>query len=124
MQFIYIQIFLIVFVIVFCSSTYADEHSVTCIPESTQHNDILGCYINEFKLVDQKLNQMYQNKIHQLSKIKAEQLQESQRIWLKSKIQACTVDEDNYGRESHFDAIQCEIDMTNGRIEFLELKKW
>ncbi|NNG82202.1 hypothetical protein E0409_10440 [Acinetobacter sp. ANC 4862] len=39
---------------------------------------------------------------------------------MKLKESTCVADEKNYGRESHFDAMQCQIDMTKERILFLE----
>ena len=76
--------------------------------------------MEEFEQVDQKLNQIYQVKIHSLSAIKAKALRESQCHWLHLKEQACIADEEQYGRESHFDAMQCEIDWVSERILFLE----
>ncbi|OOV83676.1 hypothetical protein B1202_08095 [Acinetobacter amyesii] len=103
-----------------CCIVYAGEYQTKCISDSTQHNEILACYMEEFEQADQKLNQIYQVKIYSLSAIKANALRESQRHWLHLKEQACIADEQNYGRESHFDAMQCEIDWVSERILFLE----
>lgn len=105
-------------------SALADsEYQVKCVPDSVIHDDILGCYIERFKIVDKKLNAIYKEKINSLTKKRKLELQKSQRNWIKKKESLCIVDEVNYGRESHFDAIQCEIDMTNQRIEFLKRYK-
>ncbi|AXQ24166.1 DUF1311 domain-containing protein [Acinetobacter wuhouensis] len=104
--------------------TFADaDYQVKCVPNSTMHNDILGCYIDEYKTADKKLNTAYKQKMAGLKKNRKEELQRLQRNWIKEKESKCVVDEANYGRESHFDAMQCEIDMTNDRIKFLKKYK-
>ncbi|WP_338560382.1 lysozyme inhibitor LprI family protein [Acinetobacter sp. KS-LM10] len=103
---------------------FADtDFQVKCVPNSTIHNDILGCYIDEFKDVDKKLNTTYKNKMAILKKNKMNKLQQLQRSWVIKKERKCVVDEANYGRESHFDAIQCQIDMSKERIEFIKKYK-
>ncbi|MCU4416162.1 DUF1311 domain-containing protein [Acinetobacter bereziniae] len=44
-------------------------------------------------------------------------------MWIKERETQCVVDEANYDRESHFDALQCEIDMTKERINFIKKYK-
>lgn len=102
------------------SLAFADaDYQVKCVPDSTVFNEILSCYIDEYKSVDKKLNTIYKQKIANLKKSKKNQLQQSERNWIKEKDSKCVADEANYGRESHFDAMQCQIDMTKQRIEFI-----
>lgn len=119
------QIYLFILIMLFGHTlVFADtDDQVQCVPDSTIHNDILACYIDEFKDIDQKLNTTYKNKMASLKKSKMDKLQRSQRNWLKEKESKCVVDEANYGRESHFDAMQCQIDMTTKRINFLQRYK-
>lgn len=116
------KIYLLILFFIFSSSpVFADtEYQVKCIPNSVVYNDILGCYIDEFKAVDKELNITYKKRINNLKKDKKDNLQNSQRNWIKVKESLCVADEANYGRESHFDAMQCEIDMTKKRIDFLK----
>ncbi|NUG79727.1 DUF1311 domain-containing protein, partial [Acinetobacter bereziniae] len=103
---------------------FADtSYQVKCVPNSTNHNDIVGCYIDEYKVVDNKLNTTYKQKMANLKKSNKEELQRLQHIWIKERETQCVVDEANYGRESHFDAIQCEIDMIKERINFIKKYK-
>ena len=51
--------------------TFADaSYQVKCVPNSTMHNDILGCYIDEYKVADKKLNTTYKQKMADLKKSK------------------------------------------------------
>lgn len=102
-----------------CSYVFADTE-LKCIPDSVVHNDILSCYIEEYSAVDKKLNDAYKQKIEVLKKSKRDKLQKLQRQWIAKKESSCVADEANYGRESHFDAVQCEIDMTKERLAFLQ----
>lgn len=119
------KIYLFILTMLFGSTlTFADaDYQVKCVPNSTVHNDILGCYIDEYNIIDKKLNTTYKQKMASLKKIRKEELQRLQRNWIKEKEGKCVADEANYGRESHFDAMQCEIDMTNDRIKFLKKYK-
>ena len=47
-------------------------------------------------------------------------LRESQRAWVKKKEKICVANEEEFGRESHFEAIACQTEMTKERILFLE----
>lgn len=95
-------------------------YQIKCVPDSVMHNDILGCYIDQYQIVDKQLNEVYKNKINKLSEKDKIELRNLQLKWIKEKELSCIVDEANYGRESHFDAMQCEIDMTEQRIKFLK----
>jgi len=119
------KIYLFILIMLFGSTlAFADaEYQVKCVSDSTMHNDILGCYIDEYRVADKKLNITYKQKMADLKKNRKEELQLLQRNWIKEKKSKCVVDEANYGRESHFDAMQCEIDMTNDRIKFLKKYK-
>lgn len=116
------HIYLITSIILFINlNTYADtEYRVKCVPDSVIFNDILGCYIDEYNDIDKKLNLVYKNKLAKLNKNKRDKLIQLQHDWLKKKELSCIVDEANYGRESHFDAMQCQIDMTKERLIFLK----
>lgn len=116
------KFYLFILIVMFVStSIFADaNHQVKCVPNSTSYNDILGCYIDEYKIADKNLNIVYKEKMVYLKKNHKVELQRLQRHWIKEKESTCVVDEANYGRESHFDAMQCEIDMTNERIKFLK----
>lgn len=49
---------------------FADaDYQVKCVPNSTMHNDILGCYIDEYRVADKKLNIAYKQKMADLKKI-------------------------------------------------------
>jgi len=117
--------YLFILIMVFGSTlAFANgSYQVKCIPNSPIHNDILGCYIDEYKVANKKLNTTYKQKMADLEKNRKKELQRLQRNWIKEKKSKCVVDEANYGRESHFDAMQCEIDMTNDRIKFLKKYK-
>lgn len=119
------KFYLFILMMLFGSTlVFADtDYQVKCVPNSTIHNDVLGCYIDEFKDVDKKLNTIYKNKMAILKKNKMNKLQQLQRRWVIEKERKCVVDEANYGRESHFDAIQCQIDMSKERIEFIKKYK-
>lgn len=113
-----IQIYILTIFISSCA--FADKVSSACIPESTVFNDILNCYLADYKKNDKILNALYQKKISNLSKGNKEQLRESQRDWIKEKENVCVADENEYGRESHFEAIKCQTEMTKERISFLK----
>lgn len=98
-------------------------YKAKCVPDSVIFNDILGCFIDEYKDADQKLNLIYKSKMTHLSKYKQLKLKKIQRDWIKKKETSCVADEMQYGRESHFEAMQCRIDMTNQRIQFLKIYK-
>lgn len=44
------------------SCVHADQDIVTCKPNSVVFNDILNCFLIEFKKVDKDLNLIYQKK--------------------------------------------------------------
>lgn len=111
---------LISFILLSTSSITCFAYNQKCVPNSIIFNEILECYISDYKKYDKKLNKLYKNKISKISEIKKNKLKNSQREWIKLKESKCIADEKNYGRESHFDAIQCQIDMTKERISFLE----
>lgn len=111
---------ILIFILLFINSITCFAYNQKCVPDSVIFNDILGCYINEYNKYDKKLNGLYTYKISKLSKVKKNKLKNSQREWIKLKESLCVADEKNYGRESHFDAMQCQIDMTKERILFLE----
>ncbi|MDQ1209392.1 uncharacterized protein YecT (DUF1311 family) [Acinetobacter baylyi] len=48
------------------------------------------------------------------------QLKASQRNWIKKKENLCVANEEDYGRESHFEALACQTKMTKKRIIFLK----
>lgn len=75
----------------------------------------MNCYLADYKKNDKILNALYQ-KISNLSKGNKEKLRESQRDWIKEKEAVCVADENEYGRESHFEAIKCQTEMTKERI--------
>lgn len=104
------------------SCVFADKEILTCKPDSTVFNDILNCYLIDYKKNDKELNSVYQNKLSKLSKLSKEakgKLKVSQRNWIKKKEALCVANEDEYGRESHFEAIACQNEMTKERISFL-----
>lgn len=113
-----IQIYILTIFISSCA--FADKVGSVCIPDSTVFNDILNCYLADYKKNDKILNEIYQNKISNLSKRNKEKLRESQRDWIKEKEAVCVADENEYGRESHFEAIKCQTEMTKERISFLK----
>ncbi|UUM26253.1 DUF1311 domain-containing protein [Acinetobacter colistiniresistens] len=98
---------------------YADKNILTCKPESTVFNDILNCYLIDYKENDKELNSVYKKKISKLSKDEKEKLIKSQRNWIKKKETLCIENEDDFGRESHFEMIACQTEMTKERILFL-----
>ncbi|MBJ8417073.1 DUF1311 domain-containing protein [Acinetobacter courvalinii] len=100
-------------------SAYADKDVVTFKPDSTFFNDILNCYLIEYKENDKELNSVYKNKISKLSQDEKEKLKTSQRNWVKEKEKLCMANENEFGRESHFEAIACQTEMTKERISFL-----
>ncbi|MCA4791202.1 DUF1311 domain-containing protein [Acinetobacter towneri] len=104
--------------IIYMVNSNANEHN--CVIGSVVFNDILNCYIEEYKEYDKKLNKLYHQKISCLATTRKNKLRNSQRIWIKLKEKTCIVDEENYGRESHFEAMICEIEMTKERIKYLE----
>ena len=106
---------------IFISSyVFADEDSLVCKPDSTVFNDILSCYLIDYKKNDQILNSLYKKKISKLSEEERVKLRESQRTWVKKKEKICVANEEEFGRESHFEAIACQTEMTKERILFLE----
>lgn len=111
--------FMMIIVMAMPFFSHANE-AVKCIPNSVVHNEILGCFIQDFNKVDKELNVIYKKKMSSLNHIQKIKLKKLQREWIKEKQSNCTVDETNYGRESHFEAIQCEIDMTKERIAYLK----
>lgn len=115
------KIYLFTLIILFGNSlVFADpEYQIKCVPDNTMHNDILGCYISAYESVDKKLNVIYKQKIAKLKKSRKDQLQRSQSNWINERDSKCAADEASYGRESHFEAIQCQIDITNQRIDFI-----
>lgn len=100
-------------------SAYADKDVLNCKPDRTVFNDILDCYLIEYKENDKELNSIYKNKISKLSQPEKEKLKTSQRNWVKKKEKLCMANEDEFGRESHFEAIVCQTEMTKERISFL-----
>ncbi len=48
------------------------------------------------------------------------QLKASQRNWIKKKENLCVANEEEYGRESHFEALACQTKMTKKRSIFLK----
>ncbi|MDR2061948.1 MAG: lysozyme inhibitor LprI family protein [Acinetobacter sp.] len=68
---------------------------------------------------DKELNSVYKSKISKLSQNEKEKLKASQRNWVKKKEKLCMANEDEFGRESHFEAIACQTEMTKERISFL-----
>lgn len=98
----------------------SEDYRAKCVPDSTVFNDILGCYIDDYENADKKLNITYKEKMNSLSKNRQLKLKQSQRSWIKKVDSSCVTDEAQYGRESHFDAMQCRIDMTNQRIKYLK----
>lgn len=98
---------------------YADKEILTCKPDSTVFNGILNCYLIDYKKNDKELNSVYQNKISKLSKEAKGKLKVSQRNWIKKKEALCVASEEEFGRESHFEAIACQTEMTKERISFL-----
>ncbi|MBJ9935702.1 hypothetical protein BFR77_00390 [Acinetobacter pittii] len=113
-----IQIYILTIFISSC--TFAEKVSSVCIPDSTVFNDILNCYLADYKKNDKILNSLYQKKISTLSKENKKKLRDSQREWVKKKEIICVADESEYGRESHFEAIECQTEMTKERISFLK----
>ena len=106
---------------IFISSyVFADEDSLVCKPDSTVFNDILSCYLIDYKKNDQILNSLYKKKVSKLSEEERVKLRESQRAWVKKKEKICVANEEEFGRESHFEAIACQTEMTKERILFLE----
>lgn len=99
------------------------EYRTVCVPDSVLHNEILGCYLDEFSASDKKLNIIYKQKMEILSTNKKKKLKKEQRNWIKEKDALCVADEANYGRESHFDAMQCQIDIINERINYIRKYK-
>jgi len=83
-------------------------------------NDILNCFLIEFKKVDKDLNFIYQKKMEKLSEKDRIKLKISQRNWIKKKENLCVANEEEYGRESHFEALACQTKMTKERILFLK----
>lgn len=64
-----IQIYILTIFISSC--TFAEKVSSVCIPDSTVFNDILNCYLADYKKNDKILNSLYQKKYqHYLKKIK------------------------------------------------------
>ncbi|MDF2791904.1 MAG: hypothetical protein K0S80_5006 [Neobacillus sp.] len=105
---------------IFISSfAFADKIGSVCIPDSRVFNEILNCYLADCKKNNKILNEISQKKISNLSKGNKEKLRESQRDWIKEKEAVCVADENEYGRESHFEAIKCQTEMTKERISFL-----
>ena len=99
------------------------EYRAACVPDSVLHDEILGCYLDEFSASDKKLNIIYKQRMDILSTNKKKKLKKEQRNWIKGKGALCVADEANYGRESHFDAMQCQIDITNERINYIRKYK-
>lgn len=108
-----------IFALLISSITFADKSGFKCIPDSVLFNDILNCYIKDYKTYDNELNALYKLKMSKLSKQKREKLKKSQIDWIKKKESICVADEKEYGRESHFEAISCQIEMTKNRIVIL-----
>ena len=102
------------------SCVFADEDSLVCKPDSTVFNDILSCYLIDYKNNDQILNSLYKKRVSKLSEEERVKLRESQRAWVKKKEKICVANEEEFGRESHFEAIACQTEMTKERILFLE----
>ena len=103
------------------SCVFADEDSLVCKPDSTVFNDILSCYLIDYKKNDQILNSLYKKRVSKLSEEERVKLRESsQRAWVKKKEKICVANEEEFGRESHFEAIACQTEMTKERILFLE----
>lgn len=115
---IVINRFFINFILLITTLSHAERPK--CVENSMVFNDILGCYLNAYDEVDKKLNKIYKQKMSVLSEKKKENLKESEQNWIQLKNNLCVVDEIGAGRESHFDAIQCEIDLTKERIEFIK----
>lgn len=65
------KIYLFILIILFGNTlVFADtSYQVKCVPNSTNHNDIVGCYIDEYKVVDNKLNTTYKQKMANLKKV-------------------------------------------------------
>ena len=65
---------------------FADaDYQVKCVPNSTMHNDILGCYIDEYRVADKKLNIAYKQKMADLKKIERKSFNDYNVIGLKRK---------------------------------------
>ncbi len=111
---------LIVFLILMITTACTNANEAQCIPHSVVFNDIMNCYVEDYKKYDRKLNNLYQKKRLGLSKVEKIKLQSSQKKWIQLKEEICIADEENYGRESHFDAMICQIEMTQKRIIYLE----
>ncbi|QHH94961.1 DUF1311 domain-containing protein [Acinetobacter gyllenbergii] len=114
------RVFIGLYLIWLTMYVYADKNILTCKPESTVFNDILNCYLIEYKENDKELNSVYKNKISKLSQDEKEKLKTSQKNWVKKKEKLCIANEDEFGRESHFEAIACQTEMTKERISFLK----
>ncbi len=81
------KFYLFILIMVFGSTlAFADaDYQVKCVPNSTMHNDILGCYIDEYRVADKKLNIAYKQKMADLKKIERKSFNDYNVIGLKRK---------------------------------------
>ena len=81
------KFYLFILIMVFGSTlAFADaDYQVKCVPNSTMHNDILGCYIDEYRIADKKLNIAYKQKMADLKKIERKSFNDYNVIGLKRK---------------------------------------
>ncbi|WP_151869177.1 lysozyme inhibitor LprI family protein [Acinetobacter soli] len=114
------KINILILSVLMSSCVHADQDIVTCKPNSVVFNDILNCFLIEFKKVDKDLNFIYQKKMEKLSEKDRIKLKISQRNWIKKKENLCVANEEEYGRGSHFEALACQTKMTKERILFLK----
>lgn len=90
--------------------------------ESTVWNDILHCYIQNQQAHQQRLEHEYQQTLKRIKKKDRPKFIDAQQQWQKQIHRACERfhHQHLYGREGAFDAIQCEIDEIEKRINWLK----
>lgn len=113
---------ILLFLIVFIGMT-AQAEKVKCTnPNATTFEGMIICLDEDYKFFDEELNKIYKEKIQTLNPSKQKNLRKLERQWIQRRDFKCNslVDEINYGKESHFSAIECMTDMTKERIEFLK----
>lgn len=91
------KIYLFILIILFGNTlAFANtSYQVKCVSNSTNHNDTLGCYIDEYKVLDNKFNTTYKQKMANLKKSTKEELQRLQHIWIKVRESQCVVEKVN-----------------------------
>lgn len=98
------------------------ENIICTNPDATTFQEIISCLNEDYKFYDNELNKIYKLKMKTLMADKQKNLRKLERIWIKQKDLECNslIDEKNFGKESHFSAIECITNMTKERINFLK----